>query len=68
MAYFNSVLVIAFVGFFAFGNGAIPWLLPSELVPHTARALNNALTVPANWLPNFIIGISFSSARVSLYL
>lgn len=48
-----------FVGFFAIGLGAIPWIVNSEIYPLHLRSIANSVSTTANWIANFIVSMSF---------
>ena len=67
LSYVAVVSVIGVVVGFAIGPGAIPWLMVGEIFPSKAISSATSLCVGANWLFNFVVGISFESIQVRDY-
>ena len=57
--YTAAVFVFIYVAFFAFGVGAVPWLVAPELFTSRSRPKALAIVTAVNWLCNFTIAIGF---------
>jgi SP family facilitated glucose transporter-like MFS transporter 1 len=55
----SLAMTILFVGFFAIGPGAIPWLVTSELFNQTYRVPASSIAAFANWSANFTVVLGF---------
>jgi sugar porter (SP) family MFS transporter len=53
------VLVIAYVGFFAFSQGAVIWVYLSEIFPGRVRAHGQSLGSSTHWIMNALISGAF---------
>ena len=53
------VLLIAYVGFFAFSQGAVIWVYMSEIFPDRVRAQGQSLGCSTHWVMNALISIVF---------
>ena len=49
------VFVVAFVGFFAFSQGAVIWVYLSEIFPSAVRAQGQSLGSSTHWITNALI-------------
>jgi hypothetical protein len=49
--------ILAFMFFFGLGWSPVPWAVPAEVQATSRRAKGVAVSVMANWLFNFIIGL-----------
>ena len=56
---FAIVATLAFVGFFAFGPGSIPWLITGELFTQAPRSAAIAVATFVNWSGNLAVGLIF---------
>ena len=52
-------LLIGFIGFFAFSQGAVIWVYLSEVFPNLVRAKGQSLGSFTHWIMNAIIAFSF---------
>lgn len=52
-------LLVAFIGFFAFSQGAVIWVYLSEVFPNRVRAKGQSLGSATHWVMNAIISYSF---------
>jgi MFS family permease len=52
-------LLIGFIGFFAFSQGAVIWVYLSEVFPNLVRAKGQSLGSFSHWLMNGIISLIF---------
>lgn len=52
-------LLAAFIGFFAFSQGAVIWVYLSEVFPNRVRAKGQSLGSATHWVMNAIISYSF---------
>lgn len=62
-----AVSVVSLVGAFGLGQGPVPWMLPTELFPTSARATAGGLAASCNWLANFIVAQGFLSISCALH-
>ncbi|CAD5212191.1 unnamed protein product [Bursaphelenchus okinawaensis] len=58
-SYASIIFVLLFVVAFATGPGSIPWFFVSEIFPSSARGAAASVATLANWLANFLVGVSF---------
>ena len=56
---FAIVATLAFVVFFAFGPGSIPWLITGELFTQAPRSAAIAVATFVNWSGNLAVGLIF---------
>uniref|UniRef100_T1KC87 Major facilitator superfamily (MFS) profile domain-containing protein n=1 Tax=Tetranychus urticae TaxID=32264 RepID=T1KC87_TETUR len=54
---------MAFVFIFAMGNGPIPWMIPSELLPQSTLSVAMGIGGFSNWAANFAVGLGFPIAN-----
>ena len=52
-------LLIGFIGFFAFSQGAVIWVYLSEVFPNLVRAKGQSLGSFTHWIMNAIIAFTF---------
>ncbi len=52
-------LLVAFIGFFAFSQGAVIWVYLSEVFPNRVRAKGQSLGSATHWIMNAMISYSF---------
>ena len=52
-------LLIGFIGFFAFSQGAVIWVYLSEVFPNLVRAKGQSLGSFTHWIMNAIIALTF---------
>ena len=52
-------LLVGFIGFFAFSQGAVIWVYLSEVFPNSVRAKGQSLGSFTHWIMNAIISASF---------
>jgi len=52
-------LLVAFIGFFAFSQGAVIWVYLSEVFPNRVRAKGQSLGSFTHWIMNAMISYSF---------
>ena len=55
----SLITTICFIGFFAIGPGAIPWLITSELFSQAYRVPATSVAVLVNWSANFAVSQAF---------
>jgi SP family arabinose:H+ symporter-like MFS transporter len=53
------VLVVGYVGFFAFSQGAVIWVYLSEIFPGRVRAQGQSLGCSTHWIMNALISGTF---------
>lgn len=51
--------LVAYIGFFAFSQGAVIWVYISEIFPNRVRAQGQSLGAGAHWLLNALISAAF---------
>ena len=51
--------LIAFIGFFAFSQGAVIWVYISEIFPNRVRAQGQSIGAATHWLMNALISAAF---------
>jgi len=56
---FAIISTLAFVMFFAFGPGSIPWLITGELFTQAPRSAAVAIATFVNWTGNLLVGLTF---------
>merc|ERR1711997_776184 len=56
---FAILSTLAFVVFFAFGPGSIPWLITGELFTQAPRSAAVAIATFVNWTGNLAVGLIF---------
>jgi len=56
---FAIISTLAFVMFFAFGPGSIPWLITGELFTQAPRSAAVAIATFVNWTGNLLVGLIF---------
>ena len=61
-------LLIGFIGFFAFSQGAVIWVYLSEVFPNLVRAKGQSLGSFTHWIMNAIIAFTFPAGRRPLAL
>ncbi|GAA4544365.1 sugar porter family MFS transporter [Amycolatopsis samaneae] len=59
VAWFALVCMAGYIGFFAFGVGAVLWVLISEIYPPRVRGAAVGLATMAHWLANFVVALTF---------
>src|ERR1041385_6795308 len=52
-------LLVAYIGFFSFSQGAVIWVYISEIFPTVVRAKGQALGSSSHWIMNAIIAYTF---------
>jgi sugar porter (SP) family MFS transporter len=52
-------LLVAFIAFFAFSQGAVIWVYLSEVFPNVVRAKGQSLGSFTHWIMNFAISLAF---------
>jgi sugar porter (SP) family MFS transporter len=52
-------LLVAFIAFFAFSQGAVIWVYLSEVFPNVVRAKGQSLGSFTHWIMNFAISLTF---------
>ena len=60
------VSVILYIACFAFGLGAIPWLMMSEIFPVSVRGKASSLATMLNWSCSFLVTETFNNMKSSL--
>lgn len=63
---FAIVATLAFVVFFAFGPGSIPWLITGELFTQAPRSAAIAIATFVNWTGNLAVGLIFPQMQESI--
>jgi len=63
---FAIVATLAFVVFFAFGPGSIPWLITGELFTQAPRSAAIAVATFVNWSGNLAVGLIFPQMQESI--
>lgn len=63
----SAAAVLAFVGSFGLGLGAVPWLLASELVDTEAVAATQGLALVSSWVSTFLVAQFFPLANDVLH-
>ena len=58
-------LLIGFIGFFAFSQGAVIWVYLSEVFPTSVRAKGQSLGSSTHWVMNAMIAIVFPMLAAS---
>lgn len=66
LGYLSVVGVLSFVTWFELGLGPIPWLITAEIFPPSTSAVCMTVTCTANWLFNFLVGLTFPSLQTAL--
>lgn len=66
MGYIQVAGVLAYVAFFEFGLGPIPWAITAELFGGAERATAMGACSAVNWVGNFIVGMTFPSLNAAL--
>lgn len=61
-------LLIGYIAFFAFSQGAVIWVILSEMFPNTVRSKGTAVGSFSHWIFNFAIALLFPvvSARIGV--
>ncbi|GAB1609546.1 solute carrier family 2, facilitated glucose transporter member 1-like isoform X2, partial [Argonauta hians] len=59
MGYLTIAGVCLYIIFFAVGPGSIPWFIGAEMFLPGSREYAMSLSVAANWLANFSVGLCF---------
>ena len=60
MSIFNSLLLVGYyIAFFAFSQGAVIWMILSEMYPTVIRARGTAAGSFSHWIFNFAIALLF---------
>ncbi|KAF9618279.1 hypothetical protein IFM89_000914 [Coptis chinensis] len=52
--------ILAYIGSFSVGMGAIPWVIMSEIFPINIKATAGSLVALVNWLASWIVSLSFN--------
>ena len=63
---FAIVATLAFVVFFAFGPGSIPWLITGELFTQAPRSAAIAVATFVNWTGNLAVGLIFPQMQAGI--
>jgi MFS family permease len=58
-SWLSLICLVAYIAAFAVGLGPIFWLLIAEIFPARARAEGASAATAANWLWNFVVGLTF---------
>jgi MFS family permease len=58
-SWLSLICLVAYIAAFAVGLGPIFWLLIAEIFPAHARAAGASAATAANWLWNFVVGLTF---------
>lgn len=58
-------LLIGYIAFFAFSQGAVIWVYLSEVFPNTVRAKGQSLGSFSDWLMNGLISLTFPLVAAS---
>jgi MFS family permease len=58
-SWLSLICLVAYIAAFAVGLGPIFWLLIAEIFPTHARAPGASAATAANWLWNFVVGLTF---------
>lgn len=66
--YISIVATFGFVALFEIGPGPIPWFIVAELFSQGPRPAAMAVAGCSNWTSNFLVGMLFPYAEVSLGL
>ncbi|MEV5536256.1 sugar porter family MFS transporter [Saccharopolyspora shandongensis] len=59
VGWFALVCMAAYIGCFAFGVGAILWVLIAEIYPLKVRGAAVGMATMAHWLANFVVALTF---------
>uniref|UniRef100_A0A8C5MY38 Major facilitator superfamily (MFS) profile domain-containing protein n=1 Tax=Leptobrachium leishanense TaxID=445787 RepID=A0A8C5MY38_9ANUR len=65
-SYVSIVAIFGFVALFEVGPGPIPWFIVAELFSQGPRPAAMAVSGCSNWTANFLVGMLFPYAAVSL--
>jgi sugar porter (SP) family MFS transporter len=57
--YILLALLIGYIAFFAFSQGAVIWVILSEMFPNSVRARGTAIGSFSHWFFNFVIALLF---------
>lgn len=57
--YILVALLIGYIAFFAFSQGAVIWVILSEMFPNSVRARGTAIGSFSHWFFNFVIALLF---------
>lgn len=58
-------LLVGFIAFFAFSQGAVIWVYLSEVFPNRVRAQGQSLGSASHWIMNFAISLIYPSLATS---
>jgi sugar porter (SP) family MFS transporter len=58
-SWLSLICLVGYIAAFAVGLGPIFWLLIAEIFPTHARAAGASTATAANWLWNFVVGLTF---------
>lgn len=64
--YILLVLLIGYIAFFAFSQGAVIWVILSEMFPNSVRARGTAIGSFSHWFFNFVIALLFPVAASAI--
>ncbi|MEV0697232.1 sugar porter family MFS transporter [Saccharopolyspora sp. NPDC050389] len=59
VGWFALICMAAYIGCFAFGVGAILWVLIAEIYPLKVRGAAVGMATMAHWLANFVVALTF---------
>jgi len=66
LGYIEVMGVLAYVAFFEFGLGPIPWAITGELFGAVERATAMGAASTVNWIASFVIGLVFPEMNTAL--
>ena len=58
-------LLVGYIAFFAFSQGAVIWVILSEMFPNSVRARGTAIGSFSHWFFNFVISLLFPVAAAA---
>jgi MFS family permease len=64
--YILLALLIGYIAFFAFSQGAVIWVILSEMFPNSVRARGTAIGSFSHWFFNFVIALLFPVVASSI--
>jgi sugar porter (SP) family MFS transporter len=59
-------LLVGYIAFFAFSQGAVIWVILSEMFPNSVRARGTAIGSFSHWFFNFVIALLFPVAAKAI--
>ena len=59
-------LLIGYIAFFAFSQGAVIWVILSEMFPNSVRARGTAIGSFSHWFFNFAIALLFPAVSAAI--